>query len=123
MVLFFYFFSLQRGKLDRMGLRTAREKFANGDQPMIVAPEGATNYLNEIVSPLEPGTAQMAFWCLEDLRAKGRTEQVYIVPLGIRYRYLTPPWEGVDRVLAGLESDCGLSIRRESSSITSSSSS
>ena len=100
--------SIQRGKLDRMGLKTAREKFANGDQPMAVAPEGATNGLNEVVSPLEPGVAQFAFWCLEDLRSKDRKEKVYIVPLGIQYRYIDPPWNAIDEILSGLEVECGL---------------
>ena len=101
--------SVQRGKLDRMSLKTARDKFANGDQPMAVAPEGATNGLNEVVSPLEPGVAQLAFWCLDDLRSKNRTEKVYIVPLGIQYRYMGEPWQAIDEVLAGLEVECGLS--------------
>jgi len=100
--------SIQRGKLDRMGLKTARDKFANGEQPMAVAPEGATNGLNEVVSPLEPGVAQLAFWCLEDLRAKERAEKVYVVPVGIQYRYIDEPWQAIDSVLAGLEVECGL---------------
>ncbi len=100
--------SVQRGKLDRMGLKTARDKFANGDQPMAVAPEGATNGLSEVVSPLEPGVAQLAFWCLDDLRAKNRPEKVYIVPLGIKYPYVGEPWQAIDGVLAGLEVECGL---------------
>lgn len=100
--------SVQRGKLDRMGLKTARDKFVNGDQPMAVAPEGATNGLNEVVSPLEPGVAQLAFWCLEDLRAKHRSERVYVVPLGIQYRYIDPPWQAIDTVLGQLEVECGL---------------
>ena len=100
--------SIQRGKLDRMGLKTARDKFANGEQPMAVAPEGATNGLNEVVSPLEPGVAQMAFWCLEDLRAKERREKVYILPLGMAYRYIDPPWEAIDVRLGELEAECGL---------------
>ena len=100
--------SVQRGKLDRMGLKTARDKFANGEMPMAVAPEGATNGLNEVVSPLEPGVAQLAFWCLDDLRAKDRSEKVYIVPLGIQYCYLGEPWQEIDQVLAGLEVECGL---------------
>jgi hypothetical protein len=100
--------SIQRGKLDRMGLKTARDKLANGDQPMAVAPEGSTNGLNEVVSPLEPGVAQLAFWCLEDLRAKERREKVYVVPLGLQYRYIDPPWQAIDAVFASLEIECGL---------------
>ncbi|HLK58592.1 MAG TPA: 1-acyl-sn-glycerol-3-phosphate acyltransferase [Chthonomonadaceae bacterium] len=100
--------SLQRGKLDRQSLRTTREIFANGDQPLLVAPEGATNGLNEIVSPLEPGIAQMGFWCMEDLQEKGRNERVAILPIGLRYHYLQPPWEALEQVLGQLETECGL---------------
>jgi 1-acyl-sn-glycerol-3-phosphate acyltransferase len=100
--------SMQRGKLDRMGLRTARDKFANGELPLAVAPEGSTNGLNEVVSPLEPGVAQLAFWCLEDLRSSGRKERVYVVPVGIQYRYIDSPWHAIDTVLAELEVDCGM---------------
>jgi hypothetical protein len=100
--------SVQRGKLDRLSLKTARERFAHGDLPLMVAPEGATNGQSAVVSPLEPGVAQMAFWCLEDLRTAGREERVFLVPVGIRYGYCEAPWRALDAVLDGLEADCGL---------------
>ena len=100
--------SLQRGKLDRQSLRTSRDLFANGNQPLMVAPEGATNGLNEVISPLEPGIAQMGFWCMEDLRENGRTEKVAILPIGIRYTYLEAPWNELEKILGDLEEDCGL---------------
>ncbi|MGB8687046.1 MAG: 1-acyl-sn-glycerol-3-phosphate acyltransferase [Microcoleus sp.] len=97
-----------RGKIDRAGLRSARDLFANSKFPIAAAPEGATNGHNEIVSPLEPGIAQMGFWCVEDLRKADRTEKVLIVPIGIQYRYVQPPWEPLEQLLTQLESDCGL---------------
>ncbi|HLO51706.1 MAG TPA: 1-acyl-sn-glycerol-3-phosphate acyltransferase [Kamptonema sp.] len=97
-----------RGKIDRIGLRSARELFANSTFPISAAPEGATNGHNEIVSPLEPGIAQMGFWCVEDLYKAGRTEQVFIVPIGIQYRYVQPPWEPLEHLLTQLEVDCGI---------------
>ncbi|CBN59408.1 MULTISPECIES: hypothetical protein [Kamptonema] len=97
-----------RGKIDRVGLRSARELFANSRFPIAAAPEGATNGHNEIVSPLEPGIAQMGFWCVEDLYKAGRTEQVFIVPVGIQYRYAEAPWEPLQKLLTQLEIDCGL---------------
>lgn len=100
--------SVQRGKLDRQSLRMTRDLLANGDQPLIVAPEGGTNGLNDVLSPLEPGVAQMAFWCLEDLRGKERTEKVYIVPLGLRYIFLEPPWTELGAMVSTLEEECGL---------------
>lgn len=97
-----------RGKIDRAGLRSARDLFANSQFPIAAAPEGATNGHNEIVSPLEPGIAQMGFWCVEDLLKAERTEKVLIVPIGIQYRYVNPPWHLLEKLLSQLETDCGL---------------
>ncbi|WP_035990677.1 1-acyl-sn-glycerol-3-phosphate acyltransferase [Leptolyngbya sp. KIOST-1] len=99
---------IQRGKLDRQGLRSARHLFANGSLPLAAAPEGGNNGHTEIVSPLEPGVAQMGFWCVEDMQSQGRSEQVAIAPLGIAYRYITPPWAELDRWLDRLEVENGL---------------
>lgn len=99
-----------RGKIDRLGLRSARDLFANSQFPMAAAPEGATNGHGEIVSPLEPGIAQIAFWCVEDLYKAGRSEEVFIIPLGIQYRYVEPPWEPLEKLLTQLEIDCGLPL-------------
>ena len=102
---------IHRGKLDRIGLRSARNLFANGSLPIAAAPEGATNGHNEIVSPLEPGVAQMGFWCVEDLLKAGRSEQVFIVTIGIQYRYVKAPWESLEKLLSELEADSGLPVQ------------
>jgi hypothetical protein len=99
---------IMRGKVDRMGLRSARNLFANGVFPMTAAPEGATNGHTEVVSPLEPGISQLCFWCVEDLQKAGRSEEVFIVPIGIQYHYLTPLWKGIAQLLTNLEIDTGL---------------
>ncbi len=101
--------SILRGKLDRQGLKSARELFANGNLPMMAAPEGATNGQNERVSSLEPGIAQMGFWCVEDISRAGRSEEVLIVPVGIQYKFLDEPWENVEKLLTKLERESGLS--------------
>ncbi|MBD3882629.1 1-acyl-sn-glycerol-3-phosphate acyltransferase [Phormidium tenue FACHB-886] len=100
---------IRRGKLDLLGLRSAREIFANGRFPIAAAPEGATNGHNEIVSPIEPGIAQLGFWCIEDLLKANRLETVWILPVGVQYRYVSPPWQEIEQVLGELEADCGLS--------------
>ncbi len=101
---------IQRGKADWTGLRSARDLFANGKFPMAAAPEGATNGLSEIVNPLEPGIAQMGFWCAEDLHKAGRDEQVLIVPIGIQYSYLEAPWSAIANLLTKLEAISGLPV-------------
>ncbi len=100
--------SIQRGKLDLPGLRSARELFTNASFPIAAAPEGATNGHNEIISPLEPGIAQLGFWCAEDLQKSDRTEEVFIIPVGIQYFYITRPWAKIADLLMQLEKDCGI---------------
>ncbi|MGV2827400.1 1-acyl-sn-glycerol-3-phosphate acyltransferase [Myxosarcina sp. GI1(2024)] len=100
--------SIRRGTADRQGLRSIRNLFVNGRFPLAAAPEGTTNGHNEIISPLEPGIAQFAFWCQEDLRKAGRSEAVAIAPLGIRYRFVVEPWQSLERLLSQLEVDSGL---------------
>ncbi|MGK7884203.1 MAG: 1-acyl-sn-glycerol-3-phosphate acyltransferase [Crocosphaera sp.] len=106
--------SIQRGKLDIPGLRSARELFVNSQFPISAAPEGATNGHNEIISPLEPGISQLGFWCAEDLRKSNRKEAVFIVPIGIQYFYISPPWQEIEQLLTQLEKDAGISSKNHS---------
>lgn len=104
--------AVHRGKpLDWQSLRAARELLKNGQFPLAVAPEGATNGHSEMIGPLEPGTAQLGFWCAEDLLKAGRSETVWIVPIGLQYRYVTPPWPALDRLMSQLELDAGLPVQ------------
>jgi len=101
--------SVHRGKHpDWQALRCAREVMLNGELPFAVAPEGATNGHSEILGPMEPGVAQMGFWCVEDLHKAGRPETVWIVPLGLQYTYLGAPWPRLDRLMSELETNLGL---------------
>ncbi len=103
---------VHRGKnLDLQAIRKIRELLIDGQFPLVVAPEGATNGHSEIVSPLEPGVAQLAFWCAEDLAKANRVEKVIVLPINIQYHYINPQWSKLDRLLCKLEKDCGLSIQ------------
>lgn len=99
---------IRRGSLDTPGLRSIRHLFVHGRFPLAAAPEGGTNGHNEIVSPIEPGIAQFGFWCLEDLKKAKRPEDVMIVPLGIQYCFVTPPWRSLADLLSQLEAESGL---------------
>ncbi len=101
---------IMRGKVDRAGLKSARKILLDGEFPLLAAPEGGTNGHSEIISPLEPGIAQMAFWCAEDLQKAGRDETVIIVPIGVQYNYITSPWSSIQQLLGELECDCGLQV-------------
>ncbi|WP_457767571.1 1-acyl-sn-glycerol-3-phosphate acyltransferase [Cyanobium sp. ULC082] len=101
---------IQRGRLDRRALKTARHLLCSGPFPLAIAPEGATNNHDELLGPLEPGLAQMAFWCCEDLVAEGREERVVIVPVVLRYSLLHRDWAPIDRLLTALEGVLGITL-------------
>ncbi|GCL40447.1 1-acyl-sn-glycerol-3-phosphate acyltransferase [Anabaena sp. FACHB-1250] len=106
---------IRRGKrIDRTAINKARELFATAEMPIAIAPEGGTNGHSSIVSPLEPGVAQLGFWCVEDLKKANREEQVFIIPIGIKYSYVNPPWKRIDWLLSKLELDSGLPVRKTS---------
>ncbi|TAF11057.1 MAG: 1-acyl-sn-glycerol-3-phosphate acyltransferase [Nostocales cyanobacterium] len=102
---------VRRGRrVDRNAIQMARDLFANAKMPIAIAPEGGTNGHSGIVSPLEPGVAQLGFWCMEDLQKANRKETVFIIPIGIKYSYVNPPWENIDGLLSKLEADSGLPV-------------
>ncbi len=108
---------IRRGRRpDWVGLKAARKLLLEGDMPMVVAPEGATNGHSERLGPLEPGVAQLGFWCAEDLARSQRPESVFIVPLGIQYRYVQPNWRRLAKLLARLETQSGLSLELDDAS-------
>ncbi len=100
---------IQRGKLDRVALKAARDVLAEGSSPLAIAPEGATNNHGERLGPLEPGLAQLAFWCCDDLAAAGRQQRVLIVPIALRYVTQGLDWPAVDALLDRLEAQLGQS--------------
>ncbi|MEM9217074.1 MAG: 1-acyl-sn-glycerol-3-phosphate acyltransferase [Cyanobacteria bacterium P01_F01_bin.150] len=102
---------VRRGARDLKAIKAARDILINGQFPLTIAPEGATNGHSELLSPLEPGVAQLAFWGVQDLRRQQRNEAMIVVPVSIRYRYSKPDWSKLDRLLTELEEDSGLSTK------------
>ena len=102
--------SIQRGRLDLPALRCARELLLNGRHPFAVAPEGGTNGHSEVVSTLEPGVAQLAFWTADDLAKSGRPEAMDLLPIGMQYSFTKPPWGAIEALLAKLEAEAGLPV-------------
>ncbi|MGK7890593.1 MAG: 1-acyl-sn-glycerol-3-phosphate acyltransferase [Leptolyngbyaceae cyanobacterium] len=101
---------VRRGRrLDLKAIKAARQLLVDGQFPLTIAPEGATNGHGEILSSLELGVAQMAFWGIHDLRQQQRYEEgMMVLPVSVRYRYPRPDWARLHRLLRRLEVDCGL---------------
>lgn len=106
--------SLHRGRHpDWHALKLARRLMVEGELPMAVAPEGATNGHSNHLASLEPGVAQLGVWCAEDLERQGKDQAVWIVPVGLRYTYPNPNWDKLDRLMLELEMTAGLATYAE----------
>ncbi|MCS7226286.1 MAG: 1-acyl-sn-glycerol-3-phosphate acyltransferase [Gloeomargarita sp. SKYB31] len=101
---------IQRGRSDRLALKTIREVLVRGDMPLTIAPEGGINNHSERLGPLELGLAQIGFWGLEDLAKQGRVVPVVVIPIGIQYGFVQPPWQRIGELLARMERYCGLPV-------------
>ena len=96
------------GRYDSKSIATMRRYLTDMPHPIALAPEGQVTYHNDRVASLESGTAQLGFWCLEDLKKQARTEEVLIVPVCTSYHYNPRDWKGLIRLLVKIEKECGL---------------
>lgn len=97
-----------RAKLDSLSLEEIRRTLLDADQPLAIAPEGAVTYSERHAAPLESGVAHFVFWCVRDLIAAGRSENVVVVPVVPIYRHGEEAAKGVAKLIAYLERECGL---------------
>jgi hypothetical protein len=96
------------GRYDSRSISTLRRYLTDMPHPVALAPEGQVTYHNERVAALEPGTAQLGFWCMEDLKKQSRAEEVAIIPVCTSYHYDPRDWKGLLRLLGRVERESGL---------------
>lgn len=96
-------YSIVRGTADRNAFRTTRRLLVNGDAPLVIFAEGEISRQNDTVMRFEKGMTQLCFWALADMRKAGSSKPLYIVPLGIKYRYTHDMWDTIDTALTRLE--------------------
>jgi hypothetical protein len=100
--------SIFPGRGNAASFSFVRRTLWDSPHPVAMAPEGQVTYHVGVVPPLEHGTAQMAFWCMEDLARQGRTEEVFVLPVRQSYQFQPAGWPGVGRLLDRIEAACGL---------------
>jgi len=106
---------IHHSKLDSPSLKRIRNLITDGAYPLALAPEGQTSYTSAGVPRLEPGTAHLGLWALADLKARGRTEGVTVLPLSLHYTYGPAAAGRLVNLLARLEAHCGLAVAGERS--------
>lgn len=97
-------YSILRGSVDRAAIKTTRALLVSGKK-IVMFPEGLTYGQNDTLMPFHEGVVQFGFWALDDLKGVG---PLWFVPVGIRYSYMQPMGEEIERALARLEQHIGL---------------
>ena len=96
-------FSVVRGTADRNAFRTTREILSKGDRPIVIFGEGEISRQNDTIMRFERGVTQLCFWALDDMEKAGITKPLYVIPIGIKYRYPQDMWNAIDAALTDLE--------------------
>lgn len=96
-------YSVVRGTADRNAFRTTRELLFQGTWPLVIFGEGEISHQNDTVMRFERGVVQLCFWAIDDMKKVNIDKPLYVVPLGIKYRYTQDMWNVIDNALTNLE--------------------
>lgn len=96
-------YSVVRGTADRNAFRATRQLLSEGEWPLVIFAEGEISRQNDTVMRFERGITQLCFWALDDMKKAGISKPLYVVPLGIKYRYTQDMWHAIDTALTELE--------------------
>ena len=95
-------FSVDREGTDRRAVRTAAELLAAGN-PVVIFPEGEIHHLNGRLMPLLDGPAFIACKAQRELGQAGSQARIWILPVGISYRFVEDVSPQLDAAMKRLE--------------------
>lgn len=96
-------YSIIRGTVDRNAFRTTRQILTEGKWPLVIFGEGEISHQNATVMRFERGVIQLCFWAIDDMKKADISKPLYVVPIGIKYRYTQEMWDTIDTALTELE--------------------
>ncbi len=95
-------FSVDREGTDRRAVRTAAELLAAGNS-VVIFPEGEIHHLNGRLMPLLDGPAFIACKAQRELGQAGSQARIWILPVGISYRFVEDVRPQLDAAMKRLE--------------------
>ncbi len=101
-------FAVKRGLFDRHACQLMLADLVSGKNKLVIFPEGDISHHFDELLRIEPGAAQLGFWTLERLQAKGKNEPFSILPVGLSYAFAEDPAPHFDLVFSKVEKHVGL---------------
>lgn len=96
-------FPIERGGANIQATHFIVETLVKGNHPLVIFPEGELFFLNDVVTPLKPGTALFALEGAKAREASGKPNSMYILPFGLKYVYPYDASKLLERKLAFCE--------------------
>lgn len=100
-------YSVVRGTVDRASFRATRETLTAPGAKLVIFPEGEVHSQNDSLMTFQSGTFQLAYWAMDDLRKAGTDAPLYVLPLALKYVYLTDMRPTMRQALDNLEAFTG----------------
>jgi Acyltransferase len=106
-------FPVDREGADLRAFKTAVDLLARGANPLVIFPEGEMHHVGDTVTPLREGALAVATTAAKRAAERGKT--LWLVPVGIKYRYLdtAEPIPSLHRVMDELERRANWRIVRD----------
>ncbi len=106
-------YSIRRGLGDRASISQTLALLKSPQCRLVIFPEGGCSYQNDTIMPFRPGAVQLPMSVLARQAKKAdsldQVSDLYVVPLSLKYRYLSPMHQVIDSTLARLEAKLNLS--------------
>lgn len=101
-------YSIARGTPDRTSIAMTRSLLAEKDRQVVLFPEGEIYHHNDMMLPLNSGAAQIGFWALADIVKLGKPLRLPILPIAVKYKFLSDPFDSTAARISRLESATGV---------------
>jgi len=101
-------YSVIRGTRDAESFDTTHRLLLDGKRWLVIFPEGLNHWLHDVVMPFREGAARFAFSALDDLAGSGTPPPLYLVPIAIKYVYISDMRREIENSLNCLEQELSL---------------
>jgi 1-acyl-sn-glycerol-3-phosphate acyltransferase len=108
-------FSVERGAHDKSAKDYAVDVVKQGEDVLVVFPEGEIFYLNEVVQPFHSGAVEICMQAIVERRKQDPDWSAYIVPMAIKYHYPTPIEQILEERIAKMEAQLKLAKENDQS--------
>jgi len=101
-------YSVIRGMRDAESFDMTHRLLLDGKRWLVIFPEGMNHWLHDVVMPFREGAARFAFSALDDLAKDGAPPPLSLVPIAIKYVFISDMQREVENSLRCLERELSL---------------